>query len=68
LSSRLEEGVVEDGNRSSVGSSGILGVSSVFGVSRTVLRASGDAGQEGEGKDDLGQHRILCDSRVDVGE
>jgi hypothetical protein len=53
---RLEEGIVEKGDRRQVGSGSVLGVSSVFGVSRTVLGSSGDTSQEGEGIDDLGQH------------
>jgi hypothetical protein len=54
LSSGLEEGVVEDGSRGSVGSSDLLSVSSVFGMTRSVLSSSGDGGQEGECEDDLG--------------
>jgi hypothetical protein len=54
----LKEGVVEDGDRSGVGSSDLFGVSSVFGMTRSVLRSSGDGSQEGECEDDLGEHCI----------
>lgn len=53
---RLEEGIVEDGDGGRVGSSSVFDMSSVSGVSRSMLGSSGDTGQEGEGIDDLGQH------------
>jgi len=54
----LKKGIVEDGYRSSVGPSDLFGVSSVSGMTRSVLRTSGDGGQEGESEHDLGQHCI----------